>query len=87
MVETVDFYGITIHLWEILALPFYLLFIYLVANTIKLKRIEQNPFYKYYVRGLFTKISGDWVLLSFTYIYIRAETQLPISNHLYPCGI
>jgi len=67
MFETNDAYGITIHLWEVLALPFYLLFIYLIADAVKRKRIEQNPFYKYYVWGIFAKIIGG---ISFVLIYL-----------------
>lgn len=67
MFETEYFGTITIQLWEILALPFYLLFIYLIANRIKQKRIKKNPLYKFYVWGLFAKIVGG---ICFVLIYM-----------------
>jgi hypothetical protein len=67
MAPTLYFGYIYIHLWEIMALPFYLLIIYLFANRIKQRRIENNPLYKFYLWGLFAKIFGG---LSFVLIYL-----------------
>src|SRR5579863_4469455 len=67
MFETQYFGKITIQLWEILALPFYLLFIYLVANNIKQKNISKNPLYKFYTWGLFAKILGG---IGFVIVYM-----------------
>ncbi len=67
MVETVYFGYLTIHPWELLALPFYLLFIYVIARRVKARNIEKNPLYKYYIWGLFAKIAGGFF---FVYIYL-----------------
>ena len=71
MFETEYFGTITIQLWEILALPFYLLLIYLIANNIKKRKIGQNPLYKFYTWGLFAKIFGGIVFV-LVYMYYWA---------------
>src|ERR1700733_5952064 len=68
MFESVYFGTIRIEPWEIIVLPFYLLIIYLVANRIKKKRIDENPLYKFYVWGLFAKIIGG-IGLVIIYMY------------------
>jgi hypothetical protein len=68
MFESVYFGTIRIQPWEILALPFYLLIIYIIANRIKRKRIDENPLYKFYVWGLFAKIIGG-IGLVIIYMY------------------
>ena len=67
MVQTAYFGILTINLWELLALPFYLLIIYFIASSIKKRKIAGNPDYKYYVWGLFAKIAGG---ISFVFIYL-----------------
>ena len=67
MAQPVFFGAIYIHFWEMLALPFYLLVIYLIANNIKRKNIDKNPFYKFYVWGLFVKIAGG---IGFVLVYL-----------------
>ena len=67
MFQTVYFGTVTMQLWEFLALPFYLLVIYLIATRIKQNKIEQNPQYKFYVWGLFAKILGG---IGFVVVYL-----------------
>jgi hypothetical protein len=69
MFDTVDSGTLTIQPWELLALPFYLLVIYFIANSIKRSNIEQNSLYKYYVWGLFAKIIGG-ICLALVYMYV-----------------
>lgn len=73
---TTDYFGtITIQLWEMLALPVYLLIIYLVANRIKQSRIKDNPVYKFYVWGLFAKIFGGiGIVLVYMYYWSGGDT-------------
>jgi len=68
MFPTSYFGIITIQLWEIIALPFYLLLIYFIAKRVQRKRIEQNPLYSFYVWGLFAKIAGG-LALALIYMY------------------
>ena len=69
MVQTSYFGYIFIHFWELIALPFYFIVIYLFANYIKHRRIKNNPVYKFYVWGLFAKIIGGLVFV-FVYLYV-----------------
>jgi len=69
MFNTIDSGAILIQPWEIVVLPFYLLVIYFIANSIKRRKIEQNPLYKYYVWGLFAKITGG-IGLAFVYLFV-----------------
>lgn len=73
---TTDYFGtITIQLWEMLALPAYLLIIYIIANRYKQKKIEQNPVYKFYVWGLFAKIVGGiGVVVVYMYYWSGGDT-------------
>jgi hypothetical protein len=67
MFRTVYFGDITIQAWELIALPFYLLIIYLIANNIKRKNIQKHPEYQFYIWGLFAKITGG---IAFVLIYM-----------------
>jgi hypothetical protein len=67
MAPSTYFGDIYIHFWELLALPFYLLIIYLIANNVMIRRVGKNPLYKFYVWGLFAKIVGG---ISFVLIYL-----------------
>lgn len=53
--------------WEFILIPVYLLIIFLIASRIKNRRIEKEPYYKYYLIGLYAKIFGG---LAFALIYI-----------------
>jgi hypothetical protein len=64
-----------VQFWEILALPFYLLVIYLIANGIQKKNIDENPLYRFYLKGLFAKIFGGICLaLIYTYYWPGADS-------------
>ncbi len=73
---TTDYFGtITIQLWELLALPIYLLIMYLIANRIKQKGLRNNPVYKFYVWGLFAKIVGGiGIVLVYMYYWSGGDT-------------
>ncbi len=43
---------------DYIVISVYLIIMFLVANYIKNKHIDQNPVYKYYVWGLFAKVAG-----------------------------
>ncbi len=67
MFETQYFGDIYIQPWELISLPFYLLFIYLISNAIQKRKIGRNPLYKFYIWGLFLKIAGG---IGFVLIYM-----------------
>ncbi len=75
MIPTTYFGYIYIHTWELFALPFYLLIIYLIANRYKRKKIQENPIYKFYVWGVFAKIAGGIAfVLIYLYFYPGGDT-------------
>lgn len=69
MFDSVDSGTILIQPWEIVALPFYLLVIYVIASRIKKNNIEENPLYKFYTWGLFAKIIGG-ICLALVYLFV-----------------
>ncbi len=66
MAQTVFFGYLYIHFWEWIALPFYLLIIYIIANNYRRKH-KDNPIYKFYIWGLFAKIIGG---IAFVLVYL-----------------
>lgn len=62
-------------IWDITLLPVYLIIIYFVATQIKKRRIDKNPEYKYYVKGLFAKIIGGLgVCIIYSFYYGGGDT-------------
>ena len=59
--------GKFITLYDFLLVPIYLVAIYYIARRQVGKQIENSPFYRYYIPGLFIKIFGA---LLFTLIYV-----------------
>ena len=43
---------------DYIVISVYLIIMFLMANYIKNRHIDQNPIYKYYVWGLFAKVAG-----------------------------
>ncbi len=75
MAETVYFGYIYIHLWELLALPFYMGIILLIANFYKRRKIQSNPIYKFYTWGLLAKMFGGiGFVLVYLYVYNGGDT-------------
>lgn len=52
--------------WEIIVVPIYLVVIFFISYRISQRKQVDNPYYKYFVPGLFFKIAGG---LAFTAIY------------------
>ena len=62
-------------LLDLILTPFYLLAIYLFAKNTVNKNIENKPYYKYYIPGLFTKLFGGFcVCLIYTFYYKGGDT-------------
>jgi hypothetical protein len=62
-------------IFDLLLTPIYLLIAWLVASGIRQKKIHDNPEYKYFVSGLFTKILGAYALgLVYFYYYAGGDT-------------
>lgn len=66
---------------DFLVTPLYLAIIFLLAKRIKDKRIEQEPYYRYFLPGLFIKIAGGiGVCLIYTLYYKGGDTVLYFDN-------
>ena len=60
---------------DFIILPFYLVVIYFIANSIKNRKIDNNPNYQYYLSGLFLKIGGGiFLVLIYTQYYQGGDT-------------
>lgn len=57
-----------ISIYDFILLPVYLLIVYSIAKRTKEKNIGEHPEYKYYMAGLFAKISGG-ILFTLIYVY------------------
>lgn len=66
--------------WDWLLAPFYILVIYVIASIIKNRRIKKNPIYKYFLWGLFAKITGA-IGLCLIYVYYYKEGGDTLSYH------
>jgi len=61
--------------WDFLLLPFYLLFIFILAAKHRHKMLKINPAYEYYTIGLFAKIAGAIsICLVYAYHYKGGDT-------------
>ncbi len=67
MIKTSYMGDIDIEPWEFALIPIYLIIIFLIASSIKNRKIKQHPEYRYYLLGLYAKIFGG---LAFGLIYI-----------------
>jgi len=67
MIETTYFGKIELEVWEFALLPFYLLLIVIFSARTKRIQMKQHPEYKYYMTGLYAKITGG---LTFAFIYL-----------------
>tara|TARA_X000000950_G_scaffold231669_1_gene280288 strand:- start:248 stop:1594 length:1347 start_codon:yes stop_codon:yes gene_type:complete len=54
---------------DLLLVPLFVLFIFLIAKRIKKKHIKKNPEYKYLIRGVFAKLTGVSLFLMFYTVY------------------
>lgn len=54
--------------WDLLLSPIYLIVIFIIASSYQKKKIQRNPFYKYYTTGLLVKITGG-VALCLVYVF------------------
>lgn len=61
-----EFQAITFYDW--LLVPFYLFFIFIIAQFIRRRHIEENPEYKYFLSGLAVKILGA-ISLAMIYVF------------------
>ena len=53
----------------------YLVVFYFIAKSISMSRIEKEPFYRYFIPGLFVKLlSSVLVCLVYVYIYQGGDT-------------
>lgn len=68
MVSSANFGYISIDLWEWLALPFYLLIIYIIGNFYQKTKQATSLLYDFYIKGLFIKIGGS-IFFAFIYYY------------------
>lgn len=60
---------------DFLLLPLYLFIIYQIASTFQKRRIDANPAYSYYLKGLFMKIGGGiFLVLIYTVYYEGGDT-------------
>ncbi len=73
-----------------MALPFYVALILLIARFHQRKRLEENPIYKYYLRGLVLKIFGGIVFALIYYYYYQGgdtfsyyESALTMKNLMF----
>lgn len=58
-----------VSIYDFLILPFYLLFFYLIAKRRQKNRIDEQPVYKYYTKGLFARIFAGIFFAIFYYYY------------------
>src|SRR5215510_13846503 len=66
---------------DFIVTPVFLAIIFLLAKRIKDKRIEQEPYYKYLLPGLFVKIAGGiGVCLIYRLYYPGGDTVLYFDN-------
>jgi len=64
-----------LNVFDFILTPLYLAIIYVFARGVVQKRIENEPYYKYYVAGLFAKIFGGLgVCLIYMYYYNGGDT-------------
>lgn len=68
MIQTEYFGAYTIELWEYMLLPVFLIIIFSISARIKNRRIEKEPYYKYYIPGVLAKVFGG-LGLCFVYVY------------------
>ena len=60
---------------DLVAIPFYAALIFFLGRRIQQQRIQENPLYKYYTRGLIAKIvSGLLVCLVYIFYYKGGDT-------------
>lgn len=60
---------------DFLLLPLYLFVIYSIGSRFQKSRIQENPFYEFYMRGLFMKIGGGiFLVLIYTLYYGGGDT-------------
>ncbi len=60
---------------EFLLLPVYLMVIYYIGRSFQNSRIDDNPFYSYYLKGLMLKIGGGiFLVLIYTVYYKGGDT-------------
>src|SRR6185312_10707168 len=71
MVSSYNFGHLFIYYWEWVALPIYLAIILFIARSYSRAKIEENPVYKYYQRGLFIKLGGAIIFASIYYYYYK----------------
>jgi len=66
---------------DFIVTPIFLAIIFLLAKNVKDKRIEAEPYYKYYLPALFVKIAGGiGVCLIYTLYYAGGDTVLYFDN-------
>lgn len=66
----------TITIIDVLIVPLYLLIFWLIASSVKRKRIGDEPFYRYFTIGLMLKIfAGIAFALIYTYHYGETDTH------------
>lgn len=56
---------------DFILMPIYLLVFFFIAINIQRKNIASNPLYKYYVRGLFAKFSGSFIVCMIYLFYYK----------------
>lgn len=56
-------------IWDAILPPFYLLVIFLYAYIVKIRKIDKNPEYSYYIRGLTLKVLGGIIFLAVYLLY------------------
>jgi len=67
--------GVFFDMWEWLALPIYMLLVFLLALMHQKRKVSQNPLYKYYTWGLFARIGGAIFFgLIYEYYYLAGDT-------------
>jgi hypothetical protein len=60
---------------DFLLLPVYLMVIYYIGRSFQNSRIDDNPFYSYYLKGLMLKIGGGiFLVLIYTVYYKGGDT-------------
>ena len=62
--------------WDFILVPIYTILAYFIAGRIQQKRIDENPVYKYYTRGLMAKIFGGLALASIYVFYYQGGDTL-----------
>ncbi|MGQ9847930.1 MAG: hypothetical protein ACUVQP_10600, partial [Bacteroidales bacterium] len=56
-------------IWDAILPPFYLLAIFIYAYIVKIRKIDKNPEYSYYIKGLILKILGGIFFLAVYLLY------------------